>query len=61
MTHTPYRESSTFIAGDWVLIHFGAPNRLMPFFRGPYKITRVSDDNNFVWTVHFLAEEGTRD
>lgn len=53
------RESSTFIAGDWVLIHFGAPNRLMPFFRGPYKITRVSDDNNFVWTVHFLAEEGT--
>jgi hypothetical protein len=52
------RQSGSFKVGDWVLIHYGAPNRLMPFFRGPYKVTRVSDDDNFVWTVHFLAEEG---
>ena len=52
------RKGGDFKPSDWVLVHFGAPNRLMPHFRGPYKIYRVSDDNNFVWVTHYLTEEG---
>ena len=52
------RKRGDFKVDEWVLVYHGAPNRLMPFFRGPYKVTRVSDDDNFVWTVHYLSEDG---
>ena len=50
-----------FKAGQWYLLHCAPSNRLLPHFTGPYQVTSVSDDNNFVRGHHFLspgAEEG---
>ena len=52
------RKIGDFKVNDWVLVYFGAPNRLMPHFRGPYKVNRVTDDSNFVYVTHYLTEEG---
>ena len=49
------RIAGDFKLGEWVLIYFGAPNRIMPFFRGPYVVTEVSADNNFVRARHYLT------
>lgn len=42
------REASAFTAGDHVLVHRDAPNRMLPHFAGPYVIDSVSADGNFV-------------
>ena len=53
------RSDGNFSVGEWVLIYRSAPNRLMSHFIGPYKITKISDDNNFVWANHYINSEGT--
>jgi hypothetical protein len=52
-THTP----GDFKEGEAVLVHRPAPNRLLPHFIGPYTITSVSGDGNFVHAVHYLDKE----
>ena len=32
-----------------------APNRLVPHFKGPYKVARVSEDANCVHVLHYLT------
>ena len=44
-------------AGDWVLVHRTAPNRMLPHFTGPYRVETVSGDGNFVTARFFLTEE----
>jgi hypothetical protein len=48
------RESSDFKVGDTVIIHRTAPNKMLPHFIGPYVITHVTGDGNFVTTHHFI-------
>ena len=52
------RSPGDYKVGEWVLVHFTAPNRMLPHFRGPYQVIRVSDDFNFVTTKHFLTPDG---
>ena len=52
------RSAGNFVVGNWVLVYFGAFNRLLPFFRGPYKVSKVSDALNFVWVHHHFTPEG---
>ena len=44
-----------FKVGQWVIVHRTAPNRLTPHFIGPYKVTSVTGDGNFVKGRHFLS------
>ena len=37
-----------FKVGDIVIIHYVAPNKMLPHFMGPYTVTSVSRDDNFV-------------
>jgi hypothetical protein len=52
-TYDASRATPNFTVGQWVLVHYAAPNRLMPWFQGPYQITSVRDDKNFVTARHF--------
>ena len=47
------RKPARFKTDDWVIVHNTAPNRMQPWFTGPYKITSVSPDGNFVTAAHF--------
>ncbi len=53
---------SSFKAGDTVLLHVVPANRLLPYFSGPYRLTRVLDDGNVAYgtwlTAPALPEEG---
>jgi hypothetical protein len=57
-SHVP----SSFKAGDTVLLHVVPANRLLPYFSGPYRLTRVLDDGNVAYgtwlTAPALPEEG---
>ena len=44
-THVP----STFKVGDAFLLHVVPSNRLLPYFAGPYKVTRIVGDGNTVF------------
>ena len=44
----------SFAAGDFVTVHVVAPNRLLPWRVGPYKVTRTSPCGNFVWGAEFV-------
>jgi hypothetical protein len=48
---------SSFKRGQEVLVLRPAPNRLLPHFVGPYTITELSSDGNFVALTHFLDPE----
>ncbi len=48
------RAKVDFVVGEQVLIHRTAPNRLLPHFIGPYTVTAVTADGNFVTAVHFV-------
>lgn len=50
-------EKSDFSVDEWVLIHRVAPNRMLPHFTGPYCVTHVSPDRNFVRVRHYLDAE----
>jgi len=52
------RQRGDFRVGEWVLVHVAAPNRLLPHFTGPYLVTSVTADNNFVQARHYLTPEG---
>jgi len=43
-----------YAVGDAVLVHRVAPNRLLPYFTGPYTVTSVSADGNFVVAKSYL-------
>jgi len=49
------RQASALKVGDWALVYVTAPNRMVPHFTGPYRITRVSDDKNFFEATHYLT------
>lgn len=51
------RSTGDFKVGEWVLLYRAAINRLTPHFTGPYLITDVSGDNNFVHARHFLTPD----
>ena len=53
------RDVGTFAIGDYVLVLAAAPNRLRSYRTGPYKITRVSADGNFVWGALFVDPKQT--
>jgi hypothetical protein len=53
-----YRSAGDFKVGEDVLVLRPAPNRMLPNFVGPYCITWVSEDGNFVRGKHCLDEEG---
>jgi hypothetical protein len=53
------REKGDFKVGEHVLVHRIAPNRLLPHFIGPYIVTGVSVDGNFVSGVHFNDKDST--
>lgn len=55
------RQPGDFTVGEWVLIHHVAPNRLLPYFTGPYHIVSVTEDKNFVTARHYLAAEAKVD
>ena len=42
------RVPSTFKLADTVLIHYVAPNKMLPHFHGPWVITRILAGDNFV-------------
>lgn len=42
------RSPSTFSVEDTVLIHYARPNKMLPHFHGPWIITRILPDANFV-------------
>lgn len=44
---------SDFKVGDWVLVYRAAPNRLTPYFTGPYQVASLQD-NAFAKARHFL-------
>ena len=59
-TFTRHEQAKTVKAGDfveneWVLLHKTAPNRLAPYFGGPYRIVSVSRDKSFVKLRHYAA------
>ena len=45
--------------GDWSLVYVTAPNRMVPHFTGPYRITSVSPDSNFFEATHYLTPTTT--
>jgi hypothetical protein len=47
--------AAKYKAGDTVLLYRTAPNRLTSHLTGPYHITAVSSDGNFVSLEHFLG------
>ena len=51
------RQPGDFTVDEWVLIHHTAPNRLLPYFTGPYRVVTVTEDKNFVKARHYLAAE----
>jgi hypothetical protein len=48
------RKPSDYKIGEWVLLHHAAPNRLLPWFDGPYQVVEISPGNNAVRARHFL-------
>ena len=52
------RQPGAFVVDEWVLVHTAAPNRLTPWFAGPYQVVSVSSDGNFVRARHFLEQGG---
>jgi hypothetical protein len=48
------RTSGDYKVGDHVLVLRTAPNRLLPHFIGPYVVTAVSSDKNFVRAKHYI-------
>jgi hypothetical protein len=48
------RKPGQYAVGDTVLVHRVAPNRLLPYFTGPYRVVSVSADRNFVTATHML-------
>ena len=48
------RKLSDYKIGEWVLLHHAAPNRLLPWFDGPYQVVEISPGNNAVRARHFL-------
>jgi hypothetical protein len=53
------RQPADFKVGEWVLRLVAAPHRLAPYFRGPYKVLKVTEDFNFVTAVHYLNSDET--
>jgi hypothetical protein len=53
------RGEGTYAVGDYVLVHRTAPNRMLPHFIGPYAVTEVSADKNFVWVQHYVDKTST--
>ena len=43
-----------YVVGEYVLVHVTPLNRLRPWYTGPFKVTRVSDDGNFVYGASFV-------
>jgi hypothetical protein len=50
------RDHPSYKVGDQVLLHVGAANRLTPHFAGPYVITSVTPDGNFVKARYFTTK-----
>ena len=50
------RAVGDFRVGEWVLVHRTAPNRMLPHFTGPFQVTSVSGDGNFVGVRNFLED-----
>jgi hypothetical protein len=48
------RKPSDYTVGEWVLLHHAAPNRLLPWFDGPYQVVEISAGTNSVRARHFL-------
>jgi hypothetical protein len=48
------RKPSDYKEGEWVLVHCVAPNRLTPWFNGPYQVTSITGDGNVVRGRHYL-------
>jgi hypothetical protein len=48
------RKPSDYKVGEWVLLHHAAPNRLLPWFDGPYQVVEIAPGNNSVRARHFL-------
>ena len=42
------RQPVRFRVDEYVIVLMVAPNRLLPWYVGPFKVTRVSEDGNFV-------------
>ena len=51
------RVPGNFKAGESVIVLYTPPNRLLPWWRGPYVITRVSVDGNFVHGYEVIDAE----
>ena len=47
----------TFAVGSAVIVQFVAPNKMLPHFRGPYVVTGVSKDKNFISVKGWIDEE----
>jgi hypothetical protein len=47
-------EPPKYGAGDFVTVRVVAPNRLLPWRVGPYKVSRTSPCGNFVWGMEFV-------
>ena len=47
------RTGGDYVVGDFVLVLHTAPNKMLPHFKGPYRVTEVSADGNFVVASHF--------
>jgi len=47
----------TFAVGSAVIVQFVAPNKMLPHFRGPYVVTGVSKDKNFISVKGLIDEE----
>ena len=52
------RKPSNYKVGQWVLLHHAAPNRLLPWFDGPYQVVEITPGNNSVRARHFLDPLG---
>jgi hypothetical protein len=46
-----------FAVGQWVIMYRTAPNKLLPFFTGPFKIVKMSRDRSAASLVHYLDAE----
>ena len=54
------RTRGDYVVGEFVLVLHTAPNKMLPHFKGPFRVREVSEDGNFVMATHFqgTAVEG---
>ena len=52
------RKPGDIKVGEYVLVLYSAPNKMSPHFKGPYLVTAVSADGNFLNATHYADKVG---